>query len=136
MSVFRHEGIQVTNGNLPVQLGVSDGASIQVQRAANVFKYADAAALGDNVVWTPAAGKKFRLMGVVIQCGAVATDVYLKDGAAQISPVLKLAANQLVSLDGVFARSNGLLSAVANNVLNINLSAANPVGVWVSGTEE
>ncbi len=120
--------------NVPLQ--VWNGATWDRLRLGNVFKWVAAAALGDNAVWTPAAGKKFRLLGLAIQCGATATDVYLKDGATQISPVFKLAANQLISLDSLFARSNGLLSAAADNVLNINLSAANPVGVWVCGTEE
>jgi hypothetical protein len=114
---------------------VSNGG-VQKLRLADTNKYINASASGDNIVWTPTAGKKFRILGGMIVCGGTATNVYLKDDDTQISPTFVLVANQILPLDGYFNKSNGILSATADNVLNINLSAANAVAVWICGVEE
>lgn len=117
---------------------LSTGSNEEVHRIrfADVNKHVDASDSGDNTIWTPATGKKFRILGGMIVCGGTGTSVYLKDGDTQISPTFVLAANQILPLDGYFARSDGILSTTANNVLSINLSAANAVAVWICGIEE
>jgi hypothetical protein len=123
-----------------------------------VFKTAQASAAGDNALWTPAAGKRFRLQRFKVQVPANCTlaargvltiklrdgttdtnlthDVYLgqtaiaADTNPQQTPVLET---------GWIDLGEGVLSATANNVLNINLSAAltnGNVRVTCCGTEE
>ena len=104
-------------------------------RYASLDKAVVASAVGNTAVWTPAAGKKFRLMGgSIIASGAVSFQ--LLDNATNVGPLVPLTAGQIYPLDYIFNRSNGKLSSTANNVLNISLNAAVPVAVWVVGTEE
>lgn len=123
-------------------------------RTPTTFKTVAATASGDTALWTPTSGKKFRLMGLVVelsgnaQLGAAATfTILLRDattatglgfsasvGAAAISTSVP---NLIES--GVILLGNGILSAAANNVLNVNLSAALTAGVArvsAFGTEE
>ena len=126
-----------TPGNYPLGVAslptgyVGDGKWDRL-RTTKIFKQVDASSSGDNTVWDPAAGKKFRLLGFILQCGGTATNVYFKDGATQFSPTFILAANQFIQVN----LGNGYLSSTADNNLVANLSAANPVAVWAYGTEE
>lgn len=118
-------------------------------RTPTTFKTVTTAGGGTVALWAPAAGKRFRLMGAVftiINASAAApangiakfvdsaTDVGLSfdygvAGAAVVS-------NQVIPLA---LPGNGYLSAVADNVLNLNTSAALTAGairVAVWGTEE
>jgi hypothetical protein len=121
-------------------------------RTPAVFKTVQATASGNTALWTPTSGTKFRVMKymvvitgnaslassgvltIVFQDATTATafaiDVYvpatgLAGGADFVSPWIDL--------------GNGFLSATANNVLNVNLSAALTAGnvrVVAIGTEE
>jgi hypothetical protein len=114
-------------------------------RAANVFKNVVATAVGDTVVWTPAAGKKIRLMGYAISvCGTLAVlgvqVIQLRDAATVIARHAA-AVGATVLGDSQFGTllDNGLSFALADNVLNINLGTAMASGgVYVNawGTEE
>lgn len=127
-----------------------NGSSWDRKRTSNVFKSVTATAAGNTAVWTPAAGKKFRLMKVYLKVTSNSTLAaagillaQLFDGAAGVIGVadnvfIPGSGNQ-VHQDYQFDLGNGYLSAAANNVLNINLSAALTAGVvsiTVSGTEE
>ena len=123
-------------------------------RVVDTFKTVQAAAAGNTALWTPTAGQKFRLMrylvtvtgNAILAAGAVLT-VSLFDGGAgatgQAHDIFVPAA--ATSLEGFIYNSgwidlgNGVLSAAANNVLNVNLSAALTAGnvrVIACGTEE
>jgi hypothetical protein len=123
-------------------------------RTPSVFKTASASAAGNTALWTPASGKKFRLMQVGLQVtanaattgGAVIT-IDLKDGANNSTGVTfsvfvpSVAGTTLSTGPQVsfIKLGNGILSALASNVLNINLSAALTSGVCrilAAGTEE
>lgn len=87
-----------------------------------------------STVWTPAAGKKFRLMGVQISTSAAA-QVHLRDGAGGT----RFHSQRTGGADTKdFNFGNGYLSAAANNVLEILNSTGSSVDVWVTawGTEE
>jgi hypothetical protein len=123
-----------------------------------VFKTVQAAGLGDNALWTPAAGKKFRLMRLYVMvptnCTIAARGVLvikLRDGTTdtgvamdvwlgQTAPVETASNIPPQALDsGWIDLGIGILSAAANNVLNVNLSAALAAGnvrVMCAGTEE
>ena len=134
---------------------VYNGASWDRQRTPNVFKTAQATASGNTALWTPASGKKFRLMRLFVQ---VTANAYLDSGAGVLTvtfqdattginlafDVYLPAASVSAPLGDAFASGwidlgNGVLSATANNVLNINLSGkvdAGNVRVTCCGTEE
>jgi hypothetical protein len=130
-----------------------NGSTWDRQRTPFVFKQASTAATGSTALWTPAAGKKFRLMRYKIQLtglakAAAAADltIDLLDAAASIGQkCIVTVQTTALTLDGDAYESgwidlgNGILSALANNVLNINLSFAltgGLVNVNVCGTEE
>lgn len=137
----------------PVQIGALDGTgNIQALRTPAVFKTTTATASGNTALWTPAAGKKFRLMGYIIQVTAFAAsatpaiEITFQDGAAAIGlgsslsvPAVGASTGGVLLNTGDVQLGNGKLSAAANNVLNINLNAALTAGlvrVTVWGTEE
>jgi hypothetical protein len=123
----------------------------------NVFKSAQANASGDTALWTPASGKKFRLMRFRIDVPANCTlaargvqTIKLRDGTTDLNISTDLWLGQTAPVEtassaipnystGWIDLGNGILSAAANNVLNINLGtalAAGNVRVTACGTEE
>ena len=98
-----------------------------------IYKPISAAAAGANAVWTPAAGKKFRLMGFHLSFSGTANAKW-QDGATDITGLYYGVAN--TAINGGLPEANGYLSAAADNALNLNLSAAVAVGGLVWGTEE
>lgn len=121
-------------------------------RTPNKFKTVQATASGDTALWTPTAGKKFRLMRYMIEvtgnatlaAGAVLT-VVLRDATTALPFAVDVFVPTTAFSAGVdfvspwFDLDNGVLSAAANNVLNVNLSAALTAGnvrVLCCGTEE
>lgn len=127
----------------------SPSGRLEVMRSPTAFKSVAAMAVGATALWTPAAGKSFRVLGfVIVPSGGLAAAgpqvISLQDGGASfgidIQTYLPIAASVVaqspicVSLPG-----NGYLSAAPGNVLSVNLSAAvtaGAVSVSVWGTEE
>jgi hypothetical protein len=123
-------------------------------RTPTVFKTITATASGNTAVWTPGSGNKFRLLGYVISVTGDASlaaagrlSISLADAATTLNfihqvylPVAAPAAPlqqgfQVILPLGAF----GVLSAAANNVLNIQLSVAltsGLVNIIAYGTEE
>jgi hypothetical protein len=111
---------------------------MQTAKVANVFKTATATASGNTALWTPAGGKKFRLLKYMIQITADAAqsvagdlDITFQDSASAMPfgfSVFVPSSGGTVFGGGAMTPwidiGDGFLSAVANNVLNINLSAA------------
>lgn len=137
--------------NLAVAPYGFDGTNQQQLRTPSVYKTVSATASGNTAAWTPAGGKKFRLMRLGIDVtgnsstvGGAVIVISFQDSVADINvtfsvfvPTAALAGlalyTQTVDL------GNGFLSAAANNVLNVNLSAALATGavrVRMEGTEE
>lgn len=124
------------------------------RRTINRFRSASATASGSTALWTPAAGKKFNLLrymvivtGNATQAAAGVLTIKLLDGASDMQQVHDVfVPNVALSTSGEIYMSPwielgalGFLSGVANNVLNINLSAALTSGnvrVIACGTEE
>lgn len=89
----------------------------------------------ETTVWTPAAGKRFRLMGYNLSSTG-AQNIVLKDNTAgtTILVIPGITIGQLmVSPDSM---GNGILSAAANNVLTANAGGTNAVSGYFFGTEE
>lgn len=118
------------------QLGYN-GATWDRLRTPLVFKLISALVIVAGVpqaIWTPGAGKKFRLMGYAL-AGSVDSVLLLKDAATEIAPgrVTIKAANGTQINPPI---GNGVLSAVANNALNLDATVGSTVSGYVFGTEE
>jgi hypothetical protein len=141
--VFVCNGYTTTSGNLAV-----------MARTPAVFKTVSATAAGNTALWTPTAGKKFRLMRYIVEvtsnanlaAGAVEV-ISMQDSAADIAqthsvwiPTTSVTTGAPpLFVSGWIDLGNGILSASANNVLNVNLGtalAAGAVRVTCCGTEE
>ena len=90
-----------------------------------------------QAVWTPAAGKRFRLCGWSLGVGAAASIIF-KEGAGNAdigggvqTPVLPI--NGVDAQPGIWP---GILSAAADNVLKVDVSANATVSGYVWGFEE
>jgi hypothetical protein len=115
-------------------MGAFDGANVSRKRTCSVFKPQNAANTNAEItVWTPAAGKRFRLMKLFIT-GSVAGNYTFRDNTAgTIIAILTLAAGgqfSPVDLD------NGILSAAANNVLTCTGPGGSTLSGILCGTEE
>jgi hypothetical protein len=127
-----------------------NGASWDRVRVANVFKTQTSNTAAAATVWTPAAGKKFRLMGYEISiAGTLAATgiqaITLLDGATtiknHITALIQTTTASIALITPVFDSDmgQGYLSAAANNVLTMtmtnNLATGNcSINAW--GTEE
>ena len=128
-------------------------ATWERQRTPTVFKAVNGVtATGSTAVWTPAAGKRFRLMGFTItvsgnaaRAAGSSTIIGLLDVAAvifQVNPFVPAAAATTMGADFVVTvlfPGNGYLSTAINQTLNVNLGGALTVGqvaVSAFGTEE
>lgn len=117
---------------------VADTSPLPASGPANVFKTIAAVAItaGTPVaVWTPAAGKKFRVLGFMLSL-SVAGSVILKDGGNANAEILRTplmaAGVGLASPD----LGRGVLGSAANGSLNLDASASGSVSGFVFGTEE
>jgi len=122
---------------------------MQLVRTPNTIKQNICTTVAATAVWTPTAGKKFRVMGGTIipaaGMGAAGVEkISLLDSATDIGlnfqTYLPIAASIQHQPQITFdLKPNGYLSAAANNVLNVTLTTAITAGaisVTVWGTEE
>lgn len=118
------------------QVGTSGGLPLYSPiRQAVVIKNIAAVAVtaGTPVtVWTPAAGKKFRILGFHVSL-SVAGSVLFKDATVEFirSPLMGAGVGQTSLPLG-----NGYISTAANAVLAIDASASGSVSGYVIGVEE
>ena len=111
------------------------GAGEDRERTPNVFKSIASTSVtaGSPVAgWTPASGKKFRLMGYALSL-SVAGSVVLQDATTEKirTPLMPAGIGQPSP-----AMGNGILSAAANNSLNLDVTATGTVSGFLFGTEE
>ncbi len=111
-----------------------DGAALDFPRTSKLFKsVALASGTAETTIWTPASGKKFRLLRLVLTVSAQTVLTFKDNTAGATILVLELAANTPFTLDlGGF----GLLSAAANNVLTVTRATAATLNGFVAGNEE
>lgn len=131
-----------------------NGVSWDRKRVPSIVKTVATQASGNTALWTPASGKKFRLQRIMVQItsdaatsGGADITIDLKDGSSTSTGVTFTVFVPAVAATtfspgfqiGWLDFGNGVLSAAANNVLNLNLSAALSSGYCraiVCGTEE
>lgn len=123
--------------NTPMLLYNVGTGNFNMARTPSIFKAGSGNTNGDNTIWTPAAGKKFRIMGLVLANGtANAQTIAMKDntgGTIVFTVVLPATIGAFIQWN---LNGNGYLSSAANNVLDMNISSANNVYYSVWGTEE
>jgi hypothetical protein len=124
--------------------GLFDGTNVQRQRGPSAFNAFNAQAVTiqsantPTAIWTPATGKKFRLMGywfsTTVAAGLVFHDLATvgTGGRLNIPSPIAAAAGVLQSPP----LGNGILSGAANNKLWIDATAATTLTGFVWGTEE
>ena len=114
-----------------------NGTNADRVRTPSIFKDVATIAIGTiATVWTPAGGKKFRLMGGIISVTA-AVNILFEDNAAGAGNFVVRIPTMLVGTPFQFTLGgNGFLSAVANNVLKATSSAAANLVGTLFGTEE
>ena len=123
-------------------------------RTPTVFNTVQATASGNTAVWTPGSGNKFRLLKLFVQVTANASlasggvlTISFQDSSTSINIAFDVfvptTAVTTVIGDGLDQELDlgyfGVLSAAANNVMNVNLSSALATGnvrVITMGTEE
>jgi hypothetical protein len=115
-----------------------NGLSYERLRTITTLKTSQATALAsgsDLTVWTPAAGKKFRLRGLRVRA-SVAGRYEARDASGTVIAYFYLAANQLVEV--LHMEANGYLSAAANNALLIRnqSGSAADLDAIATGNEE
>lgn len=130
-----------------------NGSNWDRQRTPNIFKTATGTVSGNTAIWTPTSGKKFRIMRVMLEVTANVSitsggllEITLQDATTPTNiAALSLYAPSAAATNAGVIRTpwvelqNGYLSSAANNVLNMNLSAALVTGearCVVCGTEE
>lgn len=115
---------------------VWNGTGWDRQRTPFIFKNLNALLItAESTVWTPAAGKKFRLMGYCLTQGVVTGAITLKDNTA--GTTIMIIPPQTIAV--AFCSNpmgNGILSAAANNVLTATGTATETITGYVFGTEE
>lgn len=108
---------------------------MEKQRTPIVFKPVNLTlATGDNNIWTPATGKKFRLLGWSLGCNVAGAALTVKDGTTTIMTLYLHSGSAGLNSPPL---GNGYLSAAADNVLKFNHGSGATV-IWgtVWGTEE
>jgi hypothetical protein len=112
-----------------------NGATWDRQRKATTFKVVDlAAGTTETTIWTPASGKKFRLMGLQLRIGSTAAKLTFRDGTGGTTIlVMDLPANTFLQ---PMPLGQGILSATADNVLTVTRSASTLLVGTVWGCEE
>lgn len=111
------------------------GATWQRRRVADIIKSADlAAGTTETTIWTPATGKRFRLLGLIISIGSTGALLTFRDNTGgSIILQLRLPGN---TTSGWLNLGQGILSGAANNVLTVTRSASTTLSAILAGCEE
>jgi hypothetical protein len=126
-------------GNLLTAIRVfGSGGQPTGMRSPDIFKKIAAVAVtaGTPVaVWTPAAGKKFRLMGYTLSC-SVGSAVIFEDASGAGNEFIRTPTAAANGVNQSPPLGNGYLSSTANNALCIDVTTSGTVNGFVFGVEE
>jgi len=86
-------------------------------------------------IWTPAAGKKVRMLGWTLSASAAAR-LQFEDSAAAGTVIAQSALLATAGISNMEKFGEGLALAAANNLLKLNVSANSTVSGMVFGVEE
>lgn len=104
-------------------------------RTPNVFKTISlGAGSSETTIWTPASGRKFRLMGLFLKVGSTAAILTFKDNTGGTTIFICAATGN--DNTGLVALGNGILSGAADRVLTVTRSGSTALDGTVWGCEE
>jgi hypothetical protein len=110
--------------------------SVAVKNGPTVWKTLSAVDISSEAtIWTPASGKKFRLMGYVITQGTLTGNVTLKDDTAGTT-ILVIPAHTVGIAQVSPPMGEGILSSTADHVLTATGASTETISGYVFGTEE
>jgi len=122
-------------GILHIEQMAFNGATFARLRTPTIFTSFSAVTItSETTIWTPASGKKFRLMGFVITQTVATGDIALKDGTG-LSTILTVPATP-VGQPLAVPLGNGILSGAADRVLSATGASTEKISGFVYGTEE
>lgn len=136
LSYMDTSSLNLFNALAGVALYQTNGGTWSAPRLAGIVKTIAAVAVtaGTPVaVWTPGAGKKFRLMGFMVSSSAAGSVIFKDTSATEIVRTPLMAAGIGLASPPM---GNGILSVLANNALNVDVTATGNVSGFVFGTEE
>lgn len=123
---------------LMVHPNLYNGATFDRQRGPNIIKTIAAVAITAGTaatIWTPTAGKKFRLMGWSLSSSAAASLIFAFGGVPTV-----MFRTELLAAAGISQTApgfgNGSMPGAINDVLKLDVSATSTVSGYVFGTEE
>lgn len=103
------------------------------ERAITVFKPIDlVAGTTETTIWTPAASRKFRLMGFILTCAAASTLTFKDNTAGTTIFVARGGIDIPIQVD----LGSGILSGAANRVLTVTRGTSTALSGTLWGTEE
>lgn len=113
------------------------GSPPEMLRTPNKFVPINAAVINPEVaIWTPPAGKKFRLMGIYFAEGVLTGAITLRDGTGG-TIIFRLPAITVNTPTLLLLPGNGILSSTAANPLTATgAGAGETLDGTVFGTEE
>lgn len=112
---------------------IYNGVTWDFQRTPTVFKpFSLSSGTAETTIWTPASGKKFRLMGFVIGAGAATTILFNDNTGGTLIFTAKVTTGIALAVN----LGNGILSAAANNVPTVTRGTSGTLDGTVFGTEE
>lgn len=115
---------------------VFNGVSWDRRRAPVIFKPLSAVVItSETTIWTPASGKKFRLMGGCLTQGVATGAVTLKDNTAG-STILVLPPHTIAVAKDFNLGELGILSGAADRVLTATGASTETLTGFIFGTEE
>ena len=113
---------------------VFNGATFDIRREPKVITAVNkTAATAEATIWTPASGKKFRLLRLVLTVSAQSILTFKDNTAGTTVLVLEPAANVPLVVD---LGALGILSAAADNVLTVTRATSATLNGVLLGTEE
>lgn len=112
-----------------------NGSTWDRMRTPNVFIPLNAVSINaESAIWTPAAGRRFRLMGATLSVGTVAGNVILRDGTG-LATIAIIPAGA-VNTPAQFDFRNGIVSGAINRILTAQGALTATLSGTLWGTEE
>lgn len=115
-----------------------DGAAwVRARQIATVFKTFDfTAATTEQTLWTPASGKKIRVLGLFAQVGSSASKLTFKSGASNPAGTVQVIAGAGANDNCLLLFPGGLLVATADHLLTVARGTSTTLVGTIFGTEE
>jgi hypothetical protein len=127
-------GVEVVDG-AGVTKTIFNGQTFSRQRFPGKFVPLTALSVASQAaIWTPASGRRFRLMGFVLTSGTVGGNVTLQDGVSTTILTVPFGAAGATIVSPPMG--NGILSAAVNNALYATGIATQALSGFCFGTEE